>query len=171
MSILQTLTVSDKSKGSEVVPMHLAMRKRFLTALDEQVAGAKAELAGEHYTRSVVKTVKNATTGASERKTVSKSLRRMWWRSGDTVMLSLIYALRPLKIGTGNSIVVGDIGNLVPTLETVKQAVEAGELDDALKGAADGRKRGCRAKKDGKPVGDGSGTVMLAAATAKKAAK
>jgi len=67
--------------------------------------------------------------------------------------------------------VVGEIGNLVPTILTVARAVEASELDDALRLASDGRKRGGRVKKDGKPVGDGSGTVMLTAATTKKAAK
>ncbi len=169
MSILQTLTVSEKSRGTEVMPKHLAVRKRFLAVLEEQVAAAKAAQAGEHYARSVVKTVKNA-AGESERKTVSRRFRQMWWQSGDTVMLSLTYALRPVKIGTANSIVVGEIGNLVPTIMTVARAVEAGELDDALRLASDGRKRGGRAKKDGKPVGDGSGTVMLAAASTKKAA-
>ena len=48
---------------------------------------------------------------------------------------------RAIKIGTGNSIIVGQPSNLVPTLETVRQAVMAGELDDALKAASDGRKR------------------------------
>ena len=171
MSILQTLTVSEKTKGAEAMPKHLVVRKRFLAVLDEQVAAAKAAQAGEHYTRSVVKTVKNAATGESERKTVSRRFRPMWWQSGDTVMLSLTYALRPVKIGTGNSIVVGEIANLVPTIMTVARAVEAGELDLALKAASDGRKRGGRAKKDGKAVGDGSGTVMLTAAAAKKVGK
>ena len=171
MSILQTLTVSEKTKGAEAMPKHLVVRKRFLAVLEEQAAAAKAAQAGEHYTRSVVKTVKNAATGESERKTVSRRFRPMWWQSGDTVMLSLTYALRPVKIGTGNSIVVGEIANLVPTIMTVARAVEAGELDLALKAASDGRKRGGRAKKDGKAVGDGSGTVMLTAAAAKKVGK
>ena len=171
MSILQTLTVSEKTKGAEVLPKHLVVRKRFLAVLEEQAAAAKAAQAGEHYTRSVVKTVKNAATGESERKTVTKRFRPMWWQSGDTVMLSLTYALRPVKIGTGNSIVVGQIGDLVPTIMTVARAVDAGELDLALKAASDGRKRAGRAKKDGKPVGDGSGTVMLTAAAAKKVGK
>ncbi len=171
MSILQTLTVSEKSKDSETVPKHLAVRKRFLAVLEEQVDATKAAQAGEHYSRTVVKTVKDAATGESERKTVSRRFRPMWWQSGDTVMLSLTYALRPVKIGTANSIVVGEIAHLVPTIMTVARAVEAGELDDALRLASDGRKRGGRAKKDGKPIGNGSGTVMLAAAPTKKAAK
>ena len=170
MSVLDSLTISQANRRTDKPNPTILRRQRMLASLSEQLAAAKAELAGDHYSRSVIKTVKNA-AGESERKAVTKRFRPMWWKSGDSVMLSLTYALRPVKIGSGNSIVVGEIGNLVPTLETVKRAVEAGELDEAMKEIADGRKRGGQAKKDGKPVGNGSGAVMLAAATTKKAAK
>ena len=89
----------------------------------------------------------HAETGTSEKRAVERSLRRWWWRAADGVHLELKLGNRAIKIGTGNSIIVGQPTNLVPTLETVRQAVMAGELDDALKAASDGRKRVKKAEK------------------------
>ena len=141
MSILASLTLSEVSKKSETNTPHLNLRRKMVTAIDEQIAGAAAEAAGQHFSRTVEKVVKNTETGTAEKRAVERSLRRWWWRAADGVHLELRFGNRAIKIGTGNSIIVGQPTNLVPTLETVRQAVMAGELDDALKAASDGRKR------------------------------
>ena len=51
------------------------------------------------------------------------------------------FANKPIQIDGKPSIVVGTLDKLVPTLQTVRKAVMAGELDAALKAAADSRKR------------------------------
>ncbi len=150
MSIIETLRFSEVSRKSENSTPHILMRRRLLSALDEQIQGANFEAAGKHFYRTVEKTVKNAETGVSERRTVERPLRKMWWRSNDTVMLELRFGNRVMKVGTGNSIVVGAIENLVPVLEQLKLAVQNGELDDAMKATSDARKRG---RKSGKPKG------------------
>ena len=94
-----------------------------------------------------MKVVKHADTGEPERRTVERSLRRWWWKSAEGLFLELKFANKPVKIGTNSSIIVGDITNLVTILETVKQAVVNGELDDALKQASEGRKRSKKADK------------------------
>ena len=68
-------------------------------------------------------------------------------------------------VGTGNSIVVGTMENLVPILGNLKLAVQNGELDAAMKATSDARKRG---RKSGKPVGE---IPTLAATVAKPASK
>ncbi len=140
MNILDTLTLSVVSKRAENDTPHLALRRKMAAAIDEQIIGAKAELEGRHYSRSTVKVVKHADTGEQERRTVERSLRRWWWKTADGVHLELKFANKPVKIGSNSSIVVGDITNLVTIMETVKQAVVNGELDDALKQASEGRK-------------------------------
>ena len=87
----------------------------------------------------------------------------MWWRSNDTVMLELRFGNRVMKVGTGNSIVVGSVENLIPILENLKLAVMNGELDEAMKATSDARKRG---RKSGKP----EGIVVQQAATVTKSA-
>ena len=141
MSILASLTLSEVTKKSETSTPHLNLRRKMVAAIDEQIAGATAEATGQHFSRTVEKVVKNADTGTTEKRAVERSLRRWWWRAADGVHLELRFGNRAIKIGTGNSIIVGQPTNLVPTLETVRQAVMAGELDDALKAASDGRKR------------------------------
>ena len=73
--------------------------------------------------------------------------------------MELRFGNKVLKIGNRSSIIVGDITNLVPVLEKVKQAVEAGELDDALKVASKRRNR--RVKKNGKPVASMTAPVVM----------
>ena len=164
MSILEKLNFSEVSRKTENTTPHMLMRRRLLNALDEQIQGANFEAAGKHFYRTVEKTVKNA-AGESERKTVDRPLRKMWWPSNDTVMLELRFGNRVMKVGAGNSIVVGAFENLVPILENLKLAVKNGELDEAMKATSDGRKRG---RKTGKPVGD---TGLPAATVTKSASK
>ncbi|MEI7609425.1 MAG: hypothetical protein WCJ64_18755 [Rhodospirillaceae bacterium] len=168
MSILEKFNFSEVSRKSENTTPHMLMRRRLLNALDEQIQGANFEVAGKHFYRTVEKTVKNAETGETERRTVERPLRKMWWRSNDTVMLELRFANRVMKIGPGNSIVVGSSENLVSTLENLKQAVMNGELDDAMKATSDGRKRG---HKTGKPVGETAATAVTVTKPASKVGK
>ncbi len=168
MGVLQSLKFSDISKKSENTTPVMVMRRKMLVALDEQIEAATSEAAGHHYIRSVEKTVKNAETGVSERRTVERTLRKMWWRSAEGVMLELRFANRVMTVGAGNSIVIGPAENLVPVLEQVKQAVSNGELDAAMQAVADSRKR---ARKSGKPVGDAGLPVATVTKAATKAAK
>jgi len=147
MSILESLNFSDVSKKGETTTPHLALRRKMVLAIDEQIVAARAELNGEHYSRSVEKTVKHPDTGTKERRTVDRPLRRWWWKAADGILLELKFANKAVKVGGKSSIVIGSMDNLVATLEAVKQAVIGGELDDVMKTASDGRKRGKKAAK------------------------
>ncbi len=166
MSILSSLKLSTTSRKSEAADKTQQMRRRFLTALAEQKKAYEAEQAGQHYTRVVEKWVK-AETGDKVRQRQERNLRRMWWQSGAVVMFEPKFGGRSLKLGDKgeSTIAIDSAVGLGETISVVMKAVEAGEFDGILLNAVAGRKRGGRAKKDGKPLGDGSGTAALAAAS------
>ena len=60
MSILASLNLSEVSKKSESTTPHLNLRRKMVMAIDEQIAGATAEAAGQHFSKTVEKVVKNA---------------------------------------------------------------------------------------------------------------
>ena len=143
MGILDTLTFSESSKRTVNTDPQTNLRRKMAAALDHQINAATAEIKGETYTITVEKWVEtDKPTGTKERRKVAKALRRMWYVDGaDRVMVELRFANTPISVGGKASIVVGTIDKLVPTLQTVRKAVMAGELDAALKAASDGRKR------------------------------
>ena len=64
---------------------------------------------------------------------------RVWWWTTDTnkLALNIRYGARKLEIIKGKSAVeIATLADLVPTLELIKQAVEAGELDAQIEVAA-----------------------------------
>ena len=142
-NILETLTLSDSTKRTANTDPQTNLRRKMAAALDHQINGATAETKGEVYTIEVEKWIEtDKATGTKEHRKVQKALRRMWYRDGaDRVMLELRFANKPISVGGKPSILVGSIDKLVPTLQTVRKAVMAGELDAALKAASDGRKR------------------------------
>ena len=64
---------------------------------------------------------------------------RGWWWTTDTnkLALNIRYGARKLEISKGKSAIeMATASELVPTLELIKQAVEAGELDAQIEAAA-----------------------------------
>ena len=61
-------------------------------------------------------------------------------------MLELRFANKSVAINNKPSIVVGTMEKLVSTLQTVKKAVLAGELDAALRAVSDSRRRTLKLK-------------------------
>ena len=147
-NLLESLTLSDATKRTEVSDPTVNLRRKMVASLDHQIAGATAELAGEHYAVQIEKWVEtDPGSGNKERRKIEKVFRKMWYRnSADAVLLELRFANKPVTISRKPSIMVGPAEKLVPTLQTVRKAVLAGELDAALKAALDSRKSSLKAK-------------------------
>ncbi len=141
MSVLGTLNFSDISKKSEKTTPHINLRLKMIAAIDEQIMAVNSELKNEHYVRVVQKKVVNEHTGGKELTEVQRTLRKMWWKSSNGILLEIRFGNRPMKIAGKSSIIVGELSNLIPTFEKIKQAVDAGELDVAMAEISDGRKR------------------------------
>lgn len=125
-------------------------RRNKLTAhLGHQIAYAKAAAAGDVFARKEVKFVTDSATG--ERKQVEMSRRvKQWWFTAPTgkIMLSLRYGAKIIEVVKGkNAIEVADMADLIATLEVVKDAVQAGELDTQIEQASGALRAGFAKKK------------------------
>ncbi len=133
MSILTTLKLvsSQKSRG---MPAIVQRRQKLINKLHEQILLAKAQHDGQTYAPLVLKTIKNRDTG--ERKTLEMPKRiREWWFVNESGKLNLVlkYGSKQIEFTKGkNAIELANQDELITVLETLKKAVEYGELDSQI---------------------------------------
>ena len=124
-------------------------RSKLTGKLDHQILAAKAAIAGESYAAKRVKFVKDSESG--ERKQVELSTRvKPWWFTGANgkLVLALRYGAKPIEVAKGkNAIEVAGMDDLVVTLELIKSAVQAGELDAQIELASGSLRAGFAKKK------------------------
>jgi hypothetical protein len=112
-------------------------RMKLAKKLWEQIELAKAQQAGTNFTMTRFRTV---TTNEGIRQTVEVSRRvRAWWWATDAgkLALNLRYGARAVEFSRGKATVeIATVAELVPTLELLKRAVEAGELDAQIEAAS-----------------------------------
>ena len=104
-------------------------RQRLIERLEQQ----RQLAANPNFTISAKKTIRNADGS----KTVTERQQRLkqWWRVDEkgTVILSVKMGFKAFEFEKGKAgIAVGSAENLDPTLQTLIEAVRAGELDAAL---------------------------------------
>lgn len=125
-------------------------RTKLLRKLEEQLKSARAEMNGETYNTKRTQIIKDKSTG--EIQTVEKTTRfRPWWYTSQNgkICISLRYGSRVVDLAKGkNAIELTDKNELIPVMEKLKQAVEAGELDQQIGLAGDAVK--ARFKKSAK---------------------
>lgn len=112
-------------------------RNKVIATLAEQKAMAEAKLAGQNYAPTHMVWRKN---GEGQRVQVEtpKRLRAGWFvdASGQT-FFSLRYAAKPIEFAKDkNAIAVGELSALPAIIDTLTEAVRAGELDAQLAKAA-----------------------------------
>jgi hypothetical protein len=124
-------------------------RAKLTGKVAEQIALAKAQASGEVFAATRKKLIADPETGA--RRAVDSSVRvKPWWWAGDNgaIVLAVRYGSKVLEIVKGkNAIDVGSAQDLVPTLEAVRDAVVAGELDAAIEQASGALRAGFGKKK------------------------
>ena len=137
MSILKNLTLTTAQPvHTSANPVERA-REKVISALAEQKAMVEAKLAGQHYAPTHMVWRKNE---AGERVQVEtpKRLRAGWFTDGSgQTFFALRYAGKPIEFAKGkNAIAVGELPALPAILDTLTDAVRAGELDEQLAKAA-----------------------------------
>lgn len=129
--LLKSLAVSEREQTRKLDPVTRAKNK-LIANLREQLKAAEATLAGETY--MVARTVTVDEDGQRVRKQMNKPLRTWYWRdSTGQLRFSVRIANKAVELEKGKTdILVGDNPDLPKVVQTVLQAVEAGELDKQL---------------------------------------
>lgn len=131
MSILSNLklVVSKKKQGNSPV---IQRRNKLSNKINDQIQLAQAQKEGRTYAPTRLKTFVNKLTG--ERSTVESVKKvREWWHVSDNgkINLFLKYGSKQIQLDSKgkNAIEVSNGEELLSALETLKLAVEQGELD------------------------------------------
>jgi hypothetical protein len=139
MSALATLKLVTAKRPAQLSPV-VQRRNKVAKRIWEQIELAKAKQSGGSYAPIKQRTVTDAATGERTTLAVPKRIKE-WWFVADNgkVCVSLRYGAKVIEIAKGKTAVeLATADQLVSVLETLKAAVEAGELDvqlDAISGA------------------------------------
>jgi hypothetical protein len=151
MSHMSKLKLSTSKLESGNLPPKERARAKILAHLAQQLAMVQGELTGEPFlaTRTVSRTLPD---GTKTRVQQPAHIRRGWWiGSAGTTYFSMRYGTKPLALDkTGNTTVeIGKLDTLPAAIETLIQAVKAGELDTQLTAAVAERKKNFTKRKAG----------------------
>lgn len=143
MTVIAKLKLVSSKKERIVSPI-VARRNKLAGKIDEQLLFATAQRDGQIYAPKRLKNVVDKATG--ERKTVeaTKRIKEWYWtNSTGKILLSVRYGSKTLELAKGkNAIELSTGDELLATLATIKEAVIAGELDEAIAQASDKLKAG-----------------------------
>lgn len=143
MTVFSKLKLVASKKERNFSPV-VARRNKLAGKIDEQLLFATAQRDGQIYAPKRLKNVIDKASG--ERKTVeaTKRIKEWYWtNSTGKIHLSVRYGSKTLELAKGkNAIELNSGDELLATLVTLKEAVIAGELDDAIAQASEKLKAG-----------------------------
>jgi hypothetical protein len=145
MSALTSLKLVSAKKPTNIPPVVLR-RNKLSAKLWEQIELARGQTTGKPFVVIKNRTIKDSETGLRKVVEVPKRLRPWWWISETgKVCVSVRYGSKVLELSKGKSAVeVASPEDLIKTLETVRSAVEAGDLDAQIEAASGVLKAGFR---------------------------
>ena len=137
MSTLNSLKLTN-AKRPEAMPAVVVRRHKLMKKLHEQQMLAEAMAVGKTYSATRLKNVVDAETGITKTIEVPRRVRAWWWTGEDgKVCLNVKYGSSCLQIAKGKyAIEVGSIEGVIESLQTLKRATEAGELDSQIEAVA-----------------------------------
>jgi hypothetical protein len=143
MSALTSLKLTNAKKPQNMPPI-VIRRNKLSAKLWEQIELAKGQVSGKPFVVIKNRAVRDAETGLRRTVEVPKRLRPWWWMSETgKVCVSIRYGSNVLELAKGKAAVeVANPEDLIKTLETVRAAVEAGELDAQIEAASGALKAG-----------------------------
>ena len=133
MSTLSQLKLVAVKKPRHIPAIQIR-RNKLSSKLWEQIQLAKSQISGELFVVTKFRSVKDSETGLCKQVEIPKRIKP-WWFVSDSgkVCFSVRYGSWTIELAKGKpSVEVASAEDLVRALETVKQAVEAGELDSQI---------------------------------------
>lgn len=133
MSLLQSLNLVTSKRPTQLTPLQ-HRRNKLIKKLHEQLECAKANKAGNECVFTRYRSLKNKETGL--RTQVEQQYRiKQWWYTNDSgkLVFEMRYGSKSVEFAKGKTgIEVNSAEKLVETIEVLKKAVEAGEVDDGI---------------------------------------
>ena len=143
MSTLSTLKLVAVKKPRHT-PVIEQKRRKLSSKLWEQIQLAKSQISGQPFTVMKFRSIKDIETGLRKQVELPKRIKP-WWFVSDSgkVCFSVRYGSWTIELAKGKpSVEVASAADLVKALETVKIAVEAGELDAEIDKASSSLRSG-----------------------------
>ena len=112
-----------------------AKRNKLASKLQEQIELIAAKQKGQHYTPTRLQWISDDETGTRTAVEVNKRVREWFWTNEQGKVNAIVkYGANVLALGKGgkNAIEVTNLAELAGAYDTIKQAVVAGELDEAI---------------------------------------
>lgn len=138
MSALAKLRLVASKKQRTVNPV-VQRRNKLVNKIHEQLELVTAQKEGRNYAPQKLRTFINRETG--ERKTIETAKRvKEWYWTAETgkINLNVRYGSKVLELAKGkNAVELANRDELIQTLAMLKEAVIAGELDEAIGSASE----------------------------------
>jgi hypothetical protein len=137
MSVIAKLKLVASKRERNLSPI-IVRRNKLAAKIEEQLQLATAQKEGRLY---APKRIKNVTNAEGERVAVetTKRIKEWYWTTpANKINLCVRYGSKTLELSKGkNAIELSSGEELLSTLSILKDAVIAGELDDAITNASD----------------------------------
>ena len=144
MSALANLKLVVAKKSMQLPPT-VQRRNKLSARLFQQIQLATAKRDGTAFAATKQKTVTDAETGESKTVAVPKKVKE-WWFMADSgkLCVSVRYGAKVIALGGKGQTAVelANVDQLIPTLTTLKAAVEAGDLDSQIEAVSRAVKAG-----------------------------
>lgn len=142
MSFIAKLKLVSSKRERNLSPI-IVRRNKLAAKIEEQLQLATAQKEGRLY---APKRIKNVTNAEGERVAVetTKRVKEWYWTTpSNKINLCVRYGSKTLELSKGkNAIELSSGEELLSTLSMLKDAVIAGELDDAITNASDNLRAG-----------------------------
>ena len=134
MTILEKLNLTEQTRSAAVTSPEARLLAKMLEGIDLQISAAKAMLNGETFIRRAPRWIEDPETGDRVRKDMPVRFRPWYWKDEQgNYMLEIRYANKRIELKPKKTAIeVGNPRHLVLTLELLRDAVNAGELDKIL---------------------------------------
>ena len=132
------------SKRERAVSPIILRRAKLANKLDEQLQLVTAQKEGRLYAPKRIKTVTNEDGTRVATETTKRIKEWYWTTANNKINLSVRYGSKTLILNAkgANCIELNTVDELLSTLAVLKDAVIAGELDDAISNASDNLRAG-----------------------------
>jgi hypothetical protein len=151
MSVLKSLKLSDAKPVAQAKTPVERGREKLIENLALQRKFAEAAIAGTVFEPPKHFVMRTNGEGSRVRVEVPRRIRKGWFEDGNgTTHVWALYSGKPLEFSKGKTAIeVGPLANLPTVIDSLIEAVRAGELDAALNAAA--AERGRVLNRIGKP--------------------